>query len=184
MWAAGVVILEMYAGGLTALTVGRGDNALDLLETCARHTADVTAPVAESRSVMTPKRRPNTHQHEGGAGDGASATGRGLGRPRVAGGVGSGSPRGNGGTKKRYTFRVDMPDGVLAVLRDIFQREPGDRPESMEVGRYTHRGHRFVEGYVWPEQPRVTNKVLRCSESNYCTQESDKNDKEALCCRF
>lgn len=123
MWAAGVVILEMYAGGLTALTAGRGDNALHLLETCARHTADVTTPEVE-----------NTRQHEGGGGDGASATGQDGRQLRAAGGAGSGPSRENVGTEKRTTFRVGMPEGVCAVLRDIFQPDAGDRPESMEVG--------------------------------------------------
>lgn len=121
MWAAGVVILEMYAGGLAGLKAVRGDNALELLETCARHSADATTPVEESGRVLTPQRR----DHEQRDGDG--------GQPRAAGGVGNVSLRRSSGTEKRCTFRVDMPEGVIAVLRDIFQREAGDRPESMTV---------------------------------------------------
>lgn len=147
MWAAGVVILEMYAGGLAGLKAAGGDNALDLLETCARQTANVTTPVEESGGVLTTSSRENTRQHEGGDEDGAGAAGRDVGQPQAMREAGSScSFRGNGGTTKRVTFRVDMPEGVIAVLRDIFQQEAGDRPESMEVTRCNNRHRCFVEG--------------------------------------
>lgn len=147
MWAAGVVILEMYAGGLAGLKEARGDNALDLLETCARHAEDVRNPVEGNGRVLTPKSRENTRQHEGAAGDAAIATRQDGGQPRAKCAAGSGSLRGNGGTKKRITFRVDMPEGVLAVLRDIFQQEAGDRPESMEVRKtFSTKSHFLSQG--------------------------------------
>eukprot|EP00903_Cladosiphon_okamuranus_P013903 g12931.t1 len=132
MWAAGVVILEMYAGGLTGLKEARGDNALDFLETCARHTTDMTT-AEYSRGVLKPNQSEKMLQHERGGGGSASATGQNGGQSVAIVGEGSVSPRGNGCTKRRIAFRVDMPRGVLAVLRDIFQQEAGDRPESMEV---------------------------------------------------
>lgn len=93
MWSAGVVVLEMYAGGLGNLPAGQGDNALELLETLAR----------------------NTVGHDGGHRNCVSADGEDK-------------------TKEgRDTFLVDMPEGVLAVLRDVFQRTAGNRPFSMEV---------------------------------------------------
>ncbi|CAM9788241.1 unnamed protein product, partial [Ectocarpus sp. 13 AM-2016] len=93
MWAAGVVVLEMYAGGLGNLPAGQGDNALELLETLVR----------------------NTVGHDGGHKNCASADGEDK-------------------TKKgRDTFLVDMPEGVLAVLREVFQRTAGNRPFSMEA---------------------------------------------------
>lgn len=135
MWAAGVVILEMYAGGLAGLKEARGDYALDLLETCARHTTDVPTPGEDSGGVLTPKSSENTRQHEGGGRGDAGAAGQDGEQSGAKGGMGSGSSRGNGGAKRRITFRVAMPGGVLAVLQDIFQQEAGDRPESMEVRR-------------------------------------------------
>ncbi|CAM9234091.1 unnamed protein product [Ectocarpus sp. 12 AP-2014] len=93
MWAAGVVVLEMYAGGLGNLPAGQGDNALELLETLVR----------------------NTIGHGGGQKNCVSADGE-------------------DNTKKgRDTFLVDMPEGVLAVLREVFQRTAGNRPFSMEA---------------------------------------------------
>ncbi|CAM9502681.1 unnamed protein product [Ectocarpus sp. 4 AP-2014] len=93
MWAAGVVVLEMYAGGLGNLPAGQGDNALELLETLVR----------------------NTVGHDGGHRNCASAGGE----DKVKEG--------------RDTFLVDMPEGVLAVLREVFQRTAGNRPFSMEA---------------------------------------------------
>lgn len=91
MWAAGVVVLEMYAGGLGNLPAGQGDTALELLETLVR----------------------NAVGHDGGHRNSASAEGE--------------------DKKRRDTFLVDMPEGVLAVLREVFQRTAGNRPFSMEV---------------------------------------------------
>ncbi|CAM9827511.1 unnamed protein product [Ectocarpus fasciculatus] len=94
MWAAGVVVLEMYAGGLANLPAGQGDNALELLETLAR----------------------NTVGHDGGHINCSS------------------NADGEDKTKKRRdTFLVDMPEGVLAVLRNVFLRTAENRPFSMEA---------------------------------------------------
>ncbi len=119
MWAAGVVILEMYAGSLAALPSGWGENALDLLEALACNTPGLSSSGAGEDS-----------------GDGASATGEGAERRQsgVVGGVERNKSAGDGGSRGgRGTFRVDMPEEVVAILREIFRRETEDRPESMEV---------------------------------------------------
>lgn len=148
MWAAGVVILEMYAGGLAGLKAAGGDNALELLETCARNTS------------VTPTSTENTRQTGKGSGGGESATGRGREQTGAEGGVGRGSPQGNGGPKKRNIFRVDMPEGVLAVLREIFQQEAGDRPESMEVRKaYVHPRSPICRGYGQSSKAQQTRAL-------------------------
>ncbi|CAM9504523.1 unnamed protein product, partial [Scytosiphon promiscuus] len=103
MWAAGVVILEMYAGGLANLPAGRGDNALDLLETLVGNT--VNGPENGGDEVQ----------------EGLESMPQLDGRDE------------NKSDRQRKFLRVDMPEGVLAILRDIFQREAGDRPSSLEV---------------------------------------------------
>lgn len=115
MWAAGVVVLEMYAGGLTGLPLGWGENALDLLETLARNTTGLS----------------NSGE---GSGGNASSIGKDPEQPqsRVAGGL-ERSAQGSGSPKGRGAFRVDMPEAVVSILRDIFQKKAEDRPESMEV---------------------------------------------------
>lgn len=133
MWAAGVVILELYTGGLAGLKEARGDNALDLLETCARHADDVISPVEENGRVLTSRNTDIIRQHEGAGRDGACATRQDGRQPRAKGTAGSDSSRRDGSTNKQVSFRVHMPEGVLAVLRDIFRQKAGDRPESMEV---------------------------------------------------
>lgn len=136
MWAAGVVVLEMYAGGLAGLTAGRGENAFDLLETLVRNTAGITTPIADSGGVAGEQTKEGV----------PSASGK-EGRPSQPGapdGAGKGATGGNRGKINRDTLRADMPEGVVAVLREIFQWEAGDRPVSVEV-RYLWVATAFVE---------------------------------------
>ena len=123
-WAAGVIILEMYAGGLAALPAGRGENAGDLLETL----------VEKSRSDLC--------QADGVQREGCCATSKGGDHEDVnvstetggrlrAGGKASGNDVGR--RRRGEKLRVDMPEEVLNVLRDVFKREAEDRPVSMEV---------------------------------------------------
>lgn len=119
MWAAGVVMLEMYAGSLAALPSGWGENALDLLEALVRNTPGLSSSGGGEDS-----------------GDGASSTGKDAeGRqPGVAAEVEREKSPGDGGLSGgRGAFRADMPEEVVAILREIFRREAEDRPESMEV---------------------------------------------------
>lgn len=122
MWAAGVVILEMYAGGLAALRGGRGEHARDLLETL----------VAKSRDFP---RVDEVWQGEGTTSNCCAdvhvkaKTGDRL----PAGGVGAGGT--DVSERIRNKLRVDMPEEVLELLREMFRREPRDRPVSMEVRR-------------------------------------------------
>lgn len=140
MWAAGVVILELYAGGLSALKAGRGENASDALETLVSNTAGVTTKtIAENASIAG--KRPKE-------GDVPCASGEDGKSPQseAAGGVGKCATQSKGCTKNRDKFRVEMPEGVLAVLREIFRWEAGDRPVSVEV-RYL-RDMRLSSGTV------------------------------------
>eukprot|EP00752_Nemacystus_decipiens_P014145 g12578.t2 len=123
---------------------GRLDNGGARKETSAREAQGSDSNIAGIRrppnrdsvlygTIQGYTRRQDTQLNEAAGGEGARATSQDGEQPQAKGASGSGSLRGNDGTKKRITFRVNMPEGVLAVLRDIFQQEAGDRPESMEV---------------------------------------------------
>lgn len=127
MWAAGVVVLELYAGGLSALTAGRGENASDLLETLVSNTASVMTEASAENGGVPGKQTKDKGVPSAFAKDGKSA------ESGAADGAGKRPTKGKGCTKNRNTFRVDMPAGVLAILREIFQWEAGDRPVSVEV---------------------------------------------------
>lgn len=127
MWAAGVVVLELYAGGLSALPAGRGENASDLLETLVSNTAGVTTKTSAENGGVAGKQTKEKGVPSASAKDGKST------KPGDPDGAGERATKGKSCTKNRDTFRVDMPTGVLAVLREIFQWEAGDRPVSVEV---------------------------------------------------
>lgn len=128
MWAAGVVILEMYAGGLAALPEGRGDNALDLLETLLDNTSEATV---EMEVGGADENRANMRTSMGRDTDTSRAAYNSGGAPQARATRATARER----AVQRKVLRVEMPGGVLAVLRDIFQWEAGDRPSSMEVLR-------------------------------------------------
>lgn len=127
MWAAGVLILEMYAGGLAALPAGQGENAGDLLETLVEGSRGSdfcrADDVRQAGCCCTTSNGDDPKEVNVGTERGA--------RLKTAGGAGGnhvGKTR-----RKREKLRVDMPDEVLKLLREMFKREAGDRPVSMEV---------------------------------------------------
>lgn len=129
MWATGVLILEMYAGGLAALPAGQGENAGDLLETLVETSSrrvfcQADGGVRQEGCCTTSNRGGGGHK---GINVGADAGGR----LRAGGEVGGVVDV--GGRRRRNTLRVDMPEEVVILLREMFEREAEDRPVSMEV---------------------------------------------------
>lgn len=137
MWAAGVVILELYAGGLEALESGCGENAAALLESLSQK-ARGSYGGAEAGD-----------QYRAGCGDGVgvgddggvrnssmySSGDCGVGEERVlAGGADQDAgERGRTVGGKKNMCHIDVPEDVRAVLRDMLSEEPHARPSSMEV---------------------------------------------------
>lgn len=127
MWSAGVVVLELYAGGLSALRAGRGENVSDALEAFVRDAAGVTTKPNAENGGLAEKKVERDGVSNVSVKDGKSP------QPGAADKMEKCATRGKSCTKKQDKFRVDMPEGVLEVLREIFQWEAGDRPASLEV---------------------------------------------------
>lgn len=127
MWAAGVVILEMYAGGLATLPEGRGEKAGDFLETLVENSRKSDFCRGDGARQEDCCATSNGGDHRD-ANVGTEVGGQLAGASGEAGGNDVGR-----GRKKRGKLRVGMPEEVLEILREMFKREAGDRPESMEV---------------------------------------------------
>lgn len=130
MWAAGVVILEMYAGGLTTLVAGRGENARDLLEALVHNSRTGTSTFHHGGARRKCSAQQNCDTTRICKGDNATVD---AGEPPTRVRVDE-----RGGTVdsekwKPGTFRVDMPEDILALMREIFKWKAEERPVSMEV---------------------------------------------------
>lgn len=135
MWGAAVIILELYAGGLTGLQSGRGENAPALLESLARRNTIEASDAAQNALVGGGADGDNKKSTDGEKTGDTEGLGNDKGEKESIGGrmrEDSGRSAGNNG--KRKNFRVAMPEGVLTLLREMFRREEGARPVSMEVG--------------------------------------------------
>lgn len=132
MWAAGVVILEMYAGSLAALGGGRGQNAHILLEFLVRNTNTVTA-AADIKGAAAGHDDDaiydGRHTRNCGLYDDIGASGE-KGK-RFS--TGAGESTVSGTSTRRDRFRVDMPEDVLSMLREIFKQSVEERPTTMKV---------------------------------------------------
>lgn len=129
MWAAGVVILELYAGGLEALESGCGENATALLESISRK-----AKGSYGGAEAGDQYRAGCGNDRGvGNGSGDCSVGEG-GVPDAGDADEDVGERGRTMGGEKNTCHVDVPDDVLAVLRDMLTKEPRARPSSMEVG--------------------------------------------------
>lgn len=126
MWAAGVLILEMYAGGLAALPAGRGENAGDLLEALVGNGRG--NDFGEADGVR--QEGCCTTRNDDGHKDVNVGTERG---PRMVSAARAGGNDVGMMRREREKLRVGMPEEVLKLLREMFKREAGDRPVSMEV---------------------------------------------------
>lgn len=116
------MILELYAGGLKALKEGRGDNAPELLETLSGNSE--TEKTDGQSSPIDFETAKSLHLRESDD-EGTAVYERGM-----VGLVGRKGPMVN---EKRKRCPIDMPKGVVSVLRELLAREPGARPTSMEV---------------------------------------------------
>lgn len=138
MWAAGVVILELYAGGLAALESGLGENAAVLLERISQKAKSSHGSVEAGDQAGA--------GCGGGGGGNGSGTGGGVGNGSGSGSAGGGrvidaedanqdvGERGRTMGGKKNMCHIDVPEDVLAVLKDMLTEEPHARPGSMEVG--------------------------------------------------
>lgn len=128
MWAAGVIILEQYAGSLKTLKAGHGDNAPALLETLSQknktRSGDSSRSVQSSSPIDSGTGK-SLHFRES---DGGGTT---VYEGDMVGTVGREEELTVDG--KRKSCPIDMPNDVLSVLRELLTTEPRARPASMEV---------------------------------------------------
>lgn len=129
MWAAGVVILEMYVGGLAALRAGRGENAHTLLETLIQNSdrnsdnqQGIWIEDDRGSAALMPECCGTTNDTPGGG-------------VEVGRNTGEHDSRGDGKARQKgECFRVAMPGDVRELLREIFKRDERERPMSVQVG--------------------------------------------------
>lgn len=133
MWAGGVVILELYAGTLAALRAGKGEHACELLETLLKERNPTPAmdEGLEHESIVW---------HEGGKDVVRVADENGQ-RPRSS----AGGESDTGTRSRRNMLRVEMPEEVSEILRNIFKEQPERRPPSMEVKTVLIDGRGYVQ---------------------------------------
>lgn len=140
MWAAGVIILEMYAGGLAALPAGRGEKAGDFLEILVESSRKSDFCQGDGARQKDCSATSNGGGHrDATVGAEVEVGGRVLGASGAAGGNDVGR-----GRNRRGKLRVGMPEEVLEILREMFKREAGDRPVSMEVNHLVKQNKKEV----------------------------------------